>query len=143
MFERYTMLARRVLFFARHEASQIGGDSIETEHLLLGMLRESGGVVGRILLDAGISYQRVRREIGENIPARSKVPTSVEMPFSEDIKRVLHFAAEEADRLAHPHIGTEHLLLGLLRERGAFAERSLTQKGLSLDRIREELAATA
>jgi ATP-dependent Clp protease ATP-binding subunit ClpC len=139
MFERYTEPARRTLFFARYEASQVGGASIETEHLLLGLLRKPVGVVGRILADADITYPGVRKEIEEMSPERPKLPASVEMPFSEETKRVLQYAAEEADRLAHRDIGTEHLLLGLLRERGATAERSLAQKGLAIDRVREQI----
>jgi ATP-dependent Clp protease ATP-binding subunit ClpC len=139
MFERYTELARRTLFFARYEATQFGGVFIETEHILLGLLRESGAVVGRIFIDAEVSYQGVRKRIDEVTTARPKVPTSVEIPFTEETKRVLHYAAEEADRLSHRHIGTEHLLLGLLRERGAIAERSLAEKGLSADRVRKQI----
>jgi ATP-dependent Clp protease ATP-binding subunit ClpC len=139
MFERYTEPARRTLFFARYEASQLGGGSIETEHVLLGLLRESGSVVGRIFLGADVSYQGVRKQIGEVTTAGPRVPLSVEMPFTKETKRVLHYAAEEADRMEHRQIGTEHLLLGLLRERGTIAERNLTQKGLSADRVRKQI----
>ncbi len=139
MFERYTERARRTLFFARYEATQLRGTSIETEHVLLGLLRESGAVVGRIFVDADVSYQGVRKQIDEVRTAQPKIPTSVEMPFTEETKQVLHYAAEEADRLAHRQIGTEHLLLGLLRERGTIAERSLAQKGLSADHVRERI----
>lgn len=139
MFERYSQLARRTLFFARYEASQRGGASIETEHVLLGLLRESGAVVGRILVGADISYQDVRKQIDEVTKTGPKIPTYVEMPFTDATQRVLTYAAEEADGLAHRHIGTEHLLLGLLRERGAIAERFLAQKGLSADLVRKQV----
>jgi ATP-dependent Clp protease ATP-binding subunit ClpC len=139
MFERYTALALRTLFFARYEAGQLGGVSIETEHILLGLLRESGAGVGQILVDADISYQGVRKQINEVTTARPRIPTSVEMPFTEETKRVLDYAADEADRLSHRHIGTEHLLLGLLRERGAIAERRLAEKGLCADRVRDRI----
>ena len=142
MFERYTERARRTLFFARYEASQLGGTFIETEHVLLGLLRESGPVAGRIFVDADVAYQNIRQQIDDAHMARPRLPTSVEMPFTEETTRVLLYAAEEADGLAHREIDSEHLLLGLLRERGTTAERSLAQKGLSVDlvqkRIRDE-----
>jgi ATP-dependent Clp protease ATP-binding subunit ClpC len=136
MFERYTEAARRTLFFARYEASELGGASIGTEHLLIGLLRETGPLVGRILAEAEVSYTGVRKDMEELTADRSKLPTSVEMPFSEETQRVLVHAEEEANRLGHRYIGPEHLLLGLLREHGTAAERRLAQKGLSIDRVR-------
>jgi ATP-dependent Clp protease ATP-binding subunit ClpC len=142
MFERYTELALRTLFFARYEATQLGGTSIGPEHVLLGLLRESGAIVGPILVDADISYQGVRKQIDELTQGRPKLPTSVDIPLSAETERIFSYAAEEADGLAHPHIGTEHLLLGLLRERGTLAERRLAEKGLSVDLVRERIRDT-
>jgi ATP-dependent Clp protease ATP-binding subunit ClpC len=139
MFERYTELARRTLFFARYEVTQLGGTSIEPEHVLLGLLRESGPLVGPILVDADVSYPRVLKQIDELTKGRPKIPTSVDIPLTEETERVFRYAAEEADGLAHRHIGTEHLLLGLLRERGTLAERSLAENGLSVDLVRERI----
>src|SRR6478736_6662743 len=116
MFERYTERARRVLFFARYEASQLGSISIETEHLLLGLIREGKGLTSRIFARSHLSLENIRKEIEGRTVFREKVSTSVEIPFSAETKRVLQFAAEEADRLLHNYIGTEHLLLGILRE---------------------------
>ena len=93
MFERYSERARRVLFFARYEASQLGSISIETEHLLLGLLREGKGVTGRIFGRAHLSFDRIRREIEERTAFHEKISTSVEMPFSREAKRVLGFAS--------------------------------------------------
>jgi ATP-dependent Clp protease ATP-binding subunit ClpC len=138
MFERYTELARRALFFARYEASRLGASSIETEHLLLGLLRESGPIIGPILLRAEVD-ERVRSQINDLIKTGPKLPTSVEMPFSDAMKRVLHDAAEEADGLGHRHVGVEHLLLGLLRQPGTFAERALADRGLFVDSMRKEI----
>ena len=112
MFERYTERARRVLFFARYEASQLGSISIETEHLLLGLIREGKGLTSRIFARSHLSLESIRKEIEGRTVFREKVSTSVEIPFSAETKRVLQFAAEEADRLLHNYIGTEHLLLG-------------------------------
>ena len=112
MFERYTERARRVLFFARYEASQLGSVSIETEHLLLGLIREGKGLTSRIFARSHLSLENIRKEIEGRTVFREKVSTSVEIPFSVETKRVLEFAAEEADRLLHNYIGTEHLLLG-------------------------------
>jgi hypothetical protein len=121
MFERYTERARRVLFFARYEASQLGSISIETEHLLLGLIREGKGLTSRIFARSHLSLENIRKEIEGRTVFREKVSTSVEIPFSAETKRVLQFAAEEADRLLHNYIGTEHLLLGILREERSVA----------------------
>ena len=139
MFERYTEGARRVLFFARYEASQLGSVSIETEHLLLGLLREGKGVTGSIFARAHLSFDRIRREIEERTVFHGKISTSVEIPFSSEAKRVLGFAAEEADRLLHNYIGTEHLLLGILREDRSVAASVLTEKGMRLDVVRDDI----
>jgi len=116
MFERYTERARRVLFFARYEASQLGSVSIETEHLLLGLIREGKGLTSRIFARSHLSLENIRKEIEGRTVFREKVSTSVEIPFSAETKHVLQFAAEEADRLLHNYIVTEHLLLGILLE---------------------------
>src|SRR5882672_2192824 len=110
MFERYTERARRVLFFARYEASQLGSHLIETEHLLLGLIREGKGLTSRIFARSHVSLETIRKEIEGRNAVREKVATGVEMPFSAEIKRVLQYAAEESDRLLDSHIGTEHLL---------------------------------
>ncbi len=145
MFERYTEKARRVIFFARYEASQFGSPYIETEHLLLGLLREDKALTNRFLRSHAL-VEAIRKEIEERTTLRERTSTSVDLPLSNESKRVLAYAAEEAERLGHKHIGTEHLLLGLLREKDAFAAHLLNSRGLSLDRVREivsELQNTA
>jgi ATP-dependent Clp protease ATP-binding subunit ClpC len=139
MFERYTEKARRVIFFARYEASQFGSPYIETEHLLLGLLREDKALTNRFLRSHA-SIESIRKQVEGHIPIREKVSTSVELPLSQECKRVLAYAAEEAERLAHKHIGTEHLLLGLLREDKSFAAEILHERGLRLSTLREELS---
>ncbi len=138
MFERYTEKARRVIFFARYEASQFGSPYIETEHLLLGLLREDKALTNRFLRSHA-SIESIRKQIEGRTPIRDKVSTSVDLPLSQECKRVLAYAAEEAERLAHKHIGTEHLLLGLLREDKSFAAEILHERGLRLSTLREEL----
>ncbi|AFL87795.1 ATPase with chaperone activity, ATP-binding subunit [Terriglobus roseus DSM 18391] len=141
MFERYTEKARRVIFFARYEASQFGSPYIETEHLLLGLLREDKALTNRFLRSHA-SVESIRKQIEGHTTIREKVSTSVDLPLSNECKRVLAYAAEEAERLSHKHIGTEHLLLGLLREEKCFAAEILMERGLRLPTIREELQRT-
>jgi Clp amino terminal domain, pathogenicity island component/SnoaL-like domain len=138
MFERYTEKARRVIFFARCEASQYGSPCIETEHLLLGLLRENRGLAQLVAPEFG-SGEDIRREIEAGIEAHERISTSVEVPLTQDCKRILNFAAEEADRLGHKHIGTEHLLLGILRQEKCKAAVILANHGASLSELRGKL----
>src|SRR5580693_2448677 len=120
MFERYTEKARRVIFFARYEASQFGSPCIETEYLLLGLLREDKALANRFLRSSA-AVESIRKQIEGRTAPREKVSTSVDLPLSHACKRVLAYGAEEAKRLSHKHIDTNHLLLGLLREEECFA----------------------
>ena len=137
MFERYTEKARRVIFFARYEASQFGSPCIETEHLLLGLLREDKALANRFLRSSA-SVESIRKQIEAHTTLREKVSTSVDLPLSHECKRVLAYAAEEAERLNHKHIGTEHLLLGLLREDQALTNRFLRSHA-SIESIRKQI----
>jgi len=139
MFERYTEKARRVIFFARYEASQFGSPYIETEHLVMGLLREDKALTNRFLRSHG-SVESIRKQIESQSVIREKVSTSVDLPLSNECKSVLGYAAEEAEKLGHKHIGTEHLLLGLLRMNESFGGQILQERGLQLDKVREELA---
>ncbi len=142
MFERYTEKARRVIFFARYEASQFGSPCIETEHLLLGLLREDKALANRFLRSSA-SVESIRKQVEAHTTLREKVSTSVDLPLSHECKRVLAYGAEEAERLNHKHIGTEHLLLGLLREEKCFAADILHERGLRLSQVREEIARSS
>jgi hypothetical protein len=122
MFERYTQKARRVIFFARHEASRYGSPEIESEHLLLGLLREEKSVN---LWVPKAQPEIIRQRIDGATETRPPIPTNVDLPLSTEASRVLVFAAQEADRLANKDIGTEHLLLALLDEDKCFAARLL------------------
>lgn len=152
MFERYTEKARRAIFFARYEASQFGSRFIETEHLLLGLLREDGALIARLahaedskkpIVDFDDSAYAIRKQIEERLPHGERLPTSVNLPLSQGCKRVLAYAAEEAERAADRHIRALHLLLGLLREEKCLAAEILNQFGLRLSPIREDLARLA
>jgi hypothetical protein len=139
MFERYTERARRVIFFARYEASQFGSTTIESEHLLLGLLREDKNVTNRFLRDAS-SVKSIRQEIENRSEIREKITTSIDLPLTPECKRILAHAGEEAQKLSQGHIGTEHILLGILREENSFAAKLLSDRGLRADAMREELA---
>src|SRR6267142_492827 len=140
MFERYTEKARRVIFFARYEASQFGAPAIEPEHLLLGLMREDKTLTGRFFPRAQVSIESIRKEIESRTLLREKISTSVELPLAPETKRVLAYAHEESDRLQHRHIGTEHLLFGLLREDRSMAAEILYERGLRLNAVRDEIA---
>jgi len=133
MFERYTDRARRVIFFARYDASALASSSIDTEHLLLGLLREGAGIAGKIFKRNKLTYEVVRGEIEARGRLQAPTSTSVDMPLSPEAKLVLQHASEEAERMDASHIDTEHLLLGLLRESECLAADILTSKGLHLD----------
>ena len=143
MFEKYTEKARRVIFFARYETSQLGARRIETEHVLLGLLREDKALSSRFFPHAEAVLESIRRQIESRSSVREKISTSVELPLSVESKRVLTYAAEEADRLMCNYIGTEHILLGLLREEKSLASEILYENGLRLSRVREELSGAS
>jgi ATP-dependent Clp protease ATP-binding subunit ClpC len=127
MFERYTEKARRTIFFARYEASQFGSPYIETEHILLGMLREDNALANRFLRSHAVS---IREQIEGHTAPGEKVSTSVDLPLSHECKRVLAYGAEEAERLNHKHIGTEHLLLGCCTRKSVSPLDCYTNKAL-------------
>jgi len=135
MFERYTEVARRVIFFARYEASQFGSPYIECEHLLLGMLREPTPLREQLGEDARWA---IRKAIEDRFPRQAEIPTSVDLPLSHASKRALAYAAEEAERMKHGHIGPEHLLLGLLREESNGIANVLQPYGIRIEDQREK-----
>jgi uncharacterized protein (TIGR02246 family) len=139
MFERYTEKARRVIFFARYEASQYGSRQIETEHLLLGVMREGKGLMTH-LLGASVDLNQIRTEIEKVITKGKIFSPSVEVPLSAESMNVLRFAVEEAERLGKRHVEIEHLVLGLLRIDGSIAARILNEKGCILGPIRQQMA---
>lgn len=140
MFERYSEKSRRVIFFARYEASQSGSQWIETHHLLLALFRESWDAFAPFLQ----SHDRlleIRKEIEQRFPQQTpKIPVSVDLPLSHQSKRALAYGAEESERLGHAAIEPVHLVLGLLREPGAVPE-VLGRHGMGLEAVRAAAAS--
>jgi ATP-dependent Clp protease ATP-binding subunit ClpC len=138
MFERYTEKARRVIFFARYEASNYGSKTIAPEHLLLGLVREDKTLANRFFTArSSFNADIIRQEIESRSVRREKLPQTMELALTPETKRVLIFAFEESDRLQNRYIGTEHLLLGLLREERSMAAEILFERGLRLSAVRE------
>ncbi len=138
MFERYTEKARRTIFFARYEASQYGSSTIASEHILLGLLREDCARMRQFAGPIQLGTE-IRTEIEKLIKRGKPFATSVEVPLSDESKKILNFAGEEADRLAHRHIGTEHILLGILHLPDSLAARLLAARGAKADAIRQQI----
>ena len=138
MFERFTEKARRVIFYARYDASQYGSRYIETEHLLLGLLREDHNTA-QVLLPNLPSKEQIRQQIESKITHRERISTSVEVPLTKHSKRVLNIAAEEAERFGHRHVGTEHLLLALLQVEEGMASEILRESNVDLAKLRERI----
>ena len=140
MFEKYTDKARRVLFFARYEASQFGATTITSAHLLLGLIREAEKTTMQILNQMNINIQDVKDRIVSQASYPKQVEAShVEIPLSEETKRVLHYAVKESMSLNHKNIGVEHILLGILRDESSFASQLLADMGADLYRAKEIL----
>jgi len=152
LFERYTEQARRAIFFARYEASQFGAEAIESEHLLLGILHENGRMAERLhrrkasassLLESKAStmtaLSEIRKEIEKRKPPGPKTPASADLPLSTECSHAMTFAAEEARLMKHAHIGNEHLLVGLLREKKCLAAELLRAHRIHLEEARKDL----
>ena len=138
MLENLTERARRTLFFARYEAAQAGAKAIGSEHLLLGLLRESDEIVEQLLQHFQLSSEDLQAELGPTVVV-SEIQTPTELPLAEDSRRILLLAAHEAEVLGQPAVGNEHLMLGILRLEGCSATRALAAHGMSLLAVREEL----
>jgi ATP-dependent Clp protease ATP-binding subunit ClpC len=139
MFERYTEKARRVIFFARHEASELGGSTIEPHHLLLGLFRQDQQLITRFCNITAATLDDLRDRIRATTGPSEKLPASADMPLSSQAKDVLTYAADESQQLNHRYIGTEHLLLGLLRVEHTTAAEILIEQGVDLIIVRNEL----
>ncbi len=142
MFELYTEKARRVIFFARYEASQFGSSFINTEHLLLGLVREDHALARRVFPQSFAAGDAVRRQIEQRTPT-GRVPGTENLPLSLESRHVLAYAAEEAARLKNSFISPDHLLLGLLREKGGLAAEILAPLRLDSRAIAEAIQEPA
>jgi hypothetical protein len=138
MFERFTDRARRVVVLAQEEAVGLQHNYIGTEHLLLGLIREREGVAAKALEALGISLEAVRSEVEEIIGQGQSAPTG-QIPFTPRAKKVLELSLREALQLSHSYIGTEHILLGLIREGEGVAAQVLVKLGADLSRVRQQV----
>jgi ATP-dependent Clp protease ATP-binding subunit ClpC len=143
MFEKYNEKARRALFFARYEASKLGSRVIESEHILLGILREGEETVTEIFRRFQVKPEDIRREIeGERVFVE-RISSTAELPLSEESKKILAYASHEAESMLHATVGSEHLLIGILRVEGCTAMRILAQHGFDVYTVREEVLSIA
>ncbi|MEC4686815.1 MAG: ATP-dependent Clp protease ATP-binding subunit [Nitrospirota bacterium] len=132
MFERFTDKGRKIIILAREEAERHQNDYLGTEHLVLAIVRESDGIALTIIKKMGLSSEQIRLEIERNLPGGGTTMTFGEIPFSPRVKKVIEYGVEEARLLGHNHIGSEHLLLGLLREEEGIGGKILRSLGANL-----------
>jgi ATP-dependent Clp protease ATP-binding subunit ClpA len=138
MFERFTDRARRVVVLAQQEARMLDHNYIATEHILLGLIHEGEGVAARALLSLDISPAVIRQQV-EAIIGQGEQAPSPHIPFTPGAKKALELSLQEAAELGHFYIGTEHILLGLIREGEGVAAQVLVQLGADLTRVREQV----
>ena len=141
MFNRFTERARKVLVLAKEEARRFNHDYIGTEHILLGLVREGEGVACAVLQNLGVDLERLRMEIEKLITPGSVASVLGDIPFTPRAKKALELAAEEARNLGHNYIGTEHILLGLIREGEGLASQVLFSLEIDLKKVRDEISA--
>lgn len=139
MFNRFTERARKVILLAKEEAKRFNHDYIGTEHILLGLVREGEGVAAAVLASFGLSPDKIRLEVEKLVQPGPTTVVSGDLPFTPKAKKVIELAMEEARALGHNYIGTEHLLLGLIREGEGVASQVLVNLGLELEKVREEV----
>lgn len=139
MFERFTDRARKVMALANQEAQRLNHEYIGTEHILLGLVKEGSGVGANVLRNLDVDLRRVRLEVEKLVKAGPEMVTMGKLPQTPRAKKVIEYAIEEARNLNHNYVGTEHLLLGLLREHDGVAAQVLINLGLKLEDVREEV----
>src|SRR6202163_1047993 len=139
MSNRFTERAQRVILIAQEEAKRLNHDYVGTEHILLGLIALGEGVAAQVLANLGVDLRRVRAEIEKIVGTGDNVMLLGEIPFTPRAKKVLELAVEEAQNMGHSHVGTEHLLLGLIREEEGVAAQVLENLGVRLDIVREEV----
>ncbi len=139
MFDRFTERARKVIGFARSEAHRFHHEYIGTEHILLGLIREGQGVAANVLVSTGCDLKRIRQEVEKILKPGAQTESPVQIPFTPRAKKVLELAGAEAQNLHHNYVGTEHLLLALLREQEGLAAHVLMSLDIQLDSVRQEV----
>ncbi|MGN6505687.1 MAG: Clp protease N-terminal domain-containing protein, partial [Tepidisphaeraceae bacterium] len=139
MFERFTDRARKVMALANQEAQRFNHEYIGTEHILLGLVKEGSGVGANVLKNLDVDLRKVRLEVEKLVKSGPEMVTMGKLPQTPRAKKVIEYAIEEARNLNHNYVGTEHLLLGLLREHDGVAAQVLMNLGLKLEEVREEV----
>ncbi|MEL7237278.1 MAG: Clp protease N-terminal domain-containing protein, partial [Planctomycetota bacterium] len=139
MFERFTDRARKVMALANQEAQRFNHEYIGTEHILLGLVKEGSGVGANVLKNLDVDLRKVRVEVEKLVKSGPEMVTMGKLPQTPRAKKVIEYAIEEARNLNHNYVGTEHLLLGLLREHDGVAAQVLMNLGLKLEEVREEV----
>ncbi|MCC7398629.1 MAG: AAA family ATPase, partial [Planctomycetes bacterium] len=139
MFDRFTDRAKKVMSFARQEAMKFNHEYIGTEHILLGLIQEGSGVAANVLKNMTVDLEKIRHEVEKIVKTGPSMVTMGQLPFTPRAKKVLELSLEEASQLSHNYIGTEHLLLGLIRENEGIAAQVLMNLGVKLDEVREEV----
>ena len=139
MFNRFTNRARQVVILARNEADRFNHNYVGTEHLLLGLIKLGQGVAVNVLKKMGIDFEIVRDEVSKAVTPGPETKTVGEIPLTPGAKKVIEYAWEDAQKLGHNYVGTEHLLLGLLREEEGVAARILANLGVDVNKVREEI----
>ncbi len=139
MFERFTEHAREVMSLANQEAQQFGHEFIGTEHILWGLAKEVQGVAAAVLKHFNVDLKPLRKEVETLLEGRPHVEATEKLAQTEHTKNVIRYAVEEARSLHHNYVGTEHLLLGLMRDGKALSAKVLTNLGLRIDAVREQV----
>ena len=139
MYERFTDRARKVMQLANQEAQRFNHEYIGTEHILLGLVKEGSGVAANVLKNLDVDLRKIRLEVEKIVQSGPDMVTMGKLPQTPRAKKVIEYAMEEARNLNHNYVGTEHLLLGLLREQEGVAAQVLMNLGLKLEDVREEV----
>jgi hypothetical protein len=139
MYERFTVRARKVMQLANQEAQRFNHEYVGTEHMLLGLIREGSGVAANVLKNLDIDLPKIRLEVEKLVQSGPDIVTTGELPQTPRAKKVIEYSMEEARYLNHNYVGTEHILLGLLREQEGVAAQVLMNLGLTLEVIRDEV----
>lgn len=139
MYERFTDRARKVMQYANHEAQRLNREYVGTEHILLGLIKEGSGVAANVLKGLGLTLDGLRSEVGKTVEPQADVNTEGALPHTPHAKKVIEHAIEEARGLNHNWVGTEHQLLGLIRQKEGAAARVLVNLNITADAVRQEI----
>src|SRR5215475_2295574 len=139
MYERFTDRARKVMQLANQEAQRFNHEYIGTEHILLGLIKEGSGVAANVLKNLEVDLRKIRLEVEKLVQSGPDMVTMGKLPQTPRAKKVIEYSMEEARNLGHNYVGTEHILLGLLREQEGVATQVLMNLGLKMEEVREEV----